>query len=335
MQLEGFKPLFSKIVSTITDRIQTKNIQDRQQQSETRAEQSLAPNLIPDDGGDVVDETPLARFIVENFATLLDRSTGSELFPSLDALLNSAKVFVQDTVANTARPCHLTPREIFTLFIFGLNSNIQKCCVKAMREFQDSFQQNPQEHGAAKSRAVKWIPMIRRTQKALLALPPITGTFLYRSVRLDDEKAVMRLLRARAVGSTFATLPFQTVSPDVMVAAAWCYGGTVLRGRPACGVVYKILPHKRARDISRFTLTTWQREATFLMGTEFRVVRHLDLQSLQIEDTSVIAGGAIDTSFCRSVELKKVNHNTVPPVVVIELEEVGSMQDWKDDSFKR
>ena len=69
------------------------------------------------------------------------------------------------------------------------------------------------------------------------------------------------------------------------------------------------------------------------MGTEFRVVRHLELQSLQIEDTSVIAGGAIDISFCRSVELKKVNHNTVPPVVVIELEEVGPMQDWKDDSL--
>ena len=164
--------------------------------------------VIPDDGGAEPD-VGLEKFLRDSFVSLLNNSTGSEIFPTLEMIIGTAELFVQDKIASTT--CHLSPSEVFTLFIFCIDSNIQRLCVKAMRDWQDK----PDDMEGANDVITEWRPLIHYTQRALMSLEPTESTVaLYRSVYLNGDgtrlnrKDVLGILRKRPVGFTFTSMPY-------------------------------------------------------------------------------------------------------------------------------
>jgi hypothetical protein len=269
-------------------------------------------------------EQSLRTFLLDNFALLFHRSTGSTLFSTMHQIVNTGRLFVQDKISSTE--CNLDASAIFALFVFGLDSNIQRFCVQAMRNWQAGHAD------FGNDTLVQWSPLIYHTDRALRALPELR-TVLFRSIEMSKEE-VFETLRERHVGAIFKMHPFMSCTPDLRVVTSWCSehqevqdAGKLGQGcdAPKRGIIYKILPGSGARDISPFTLHKWQSEAVFLMGTQFRVVRHLHIDVLhtgQLAQSDLLCGGLIDTSFCRPSQLPKVTMQNVPDIAVIELEEL-------------
>ena len=172
----------------------------------------------------------------------------------------------------------------------------------------------------------------------------MSSSILFRSVQSNraglqlSKEEVLEIVRTRHVGSTFTSVPFMSCTADLTIATSWCQGSATKQNSELMGcsgtssapigIIYKILACKRARDISAFTQTPWQKEACFLFGTRFRVTRHLRLETLlgQAQST-ILHGGDVDTSSCTVAELTApITIHNIPDVAVIELEEIGGME---------
>ena len=279
----------------------------------------------------VLDEKPeidLDEFLYREFRSLLHRSTGSECFPNLGSLMSNAKLFVQDVVASGK--CHLDPKSIFALFVFCLDSNIQRFCVAAMVTLPKKGPGHP------------WYPLIYHMHVALKALPPLrTGCYVFRGVhqRASDRDGVQTPFKQADV--TQMLVDFQTgkevkwsgftmCTPSLHVAASWALPdanatATATLDFHGYGVVFKIRCNRRARDVSDFSLTPWQKEVVFLNDTRFKVVRHVAFQDaladlhLTSNKSKLLDGEAIDTGF---VKYKEFTLWKDVSMMVIELEEL-------------
>jgi len=112
---------------------------------------------------------------------------------------------------------------------------------------------------------------------------------------------------------------FGVCSALLPVAAPWLqkakHDGT-------CGVIFKIRSCAGARDISGYSYSPWQQEAMFLKGTQFRVTAQLSVTPANLGlviPQSVLFANRLETGFVRPT---KINHDTTPTLVVIELEEI-------------
>ena len=216
-----------QLLTAVCDEIATLNIQRRQQAGMTQAgvQASLALQDLGSDnvaapvfsaaiGSPPRPDASLETFIRDNFETLLLKSTGAfhfhrahcncdkktnphagstgtDLYPGLEVLLSSAKLFVQERIAAGERA--LAPEALFALYLFTLDSSIQRRCVAAMSE-----------PGSAEAAA--WSPAVYHIHRALEALPGMPETVLYRGIRHTVQGTVRSARRRREHVNTHARL---------------------------------------------------------------------------------------------------------------------------------
>jgi len=220
------------LIAHVCDEVNVRNFENRQQFSSLEAENKTAV-------GNAFDFTKQPSvdvdfFLQQQFHQLLQRSTGSALFPNLRTLMANGRLFVQDVVASGKH--HLSPAEIFTLFVFCLDSNVQRFCVAAMQPRSTEIKKN----GAGAHH--DWYPLIYRTHKALQALPPVRVGFVFRGVHKHppDENRVQAPFRREDVaqmlqdygkGKEVTWSAFTTCTPSLHVAASWALTDEDRRGR--------------------------------------------------------------------------------------------------------
>lgn len=183
---------------------------------------------------------------------------GSTLFTTIDAVVNSAKIFVQTKVASS-QTHGLDPEAIFALFLFCLDSNIQfKCCQVMVDEVERrGGTGNDSPNGSVQL----WSPLIVSVQKALGRLRPTTDRVLFRAVGFNGRRPEMlSMLKNYHEGAKVVWTPFTSCTPMLNVAAPW------LNDRNAAGVIFMIRACKNAKSVSDFTLNPWQSEAMFAAG---------------------------------------------------------------------
>ena len=320
------------LIAQVCGEINNLSFENRQQLSLSETENTASSQ----NDAFVLTEKPefdLDEFLYRKFDRLLLRSTGSERFPNLGSLMSNAKLFVQDVVAS--RKCHLDPKSIFALFVFCLDSNIQRFCVAAMQPSK-LRKQGPRH---------PWYPLIYHTHMALKALPPLrSGCYVFRGVhrhapdkhgvQTPFEKAdVTKMLVDFQTEKEVNWSGFTTCTPSLHVAASWALPDTKASATATldfhgCGVVFKIRCKQRARDVSDFSLTPWQKEVVFLNDTRFKVVRHVTFQDaladlhLTSNKSKLLDGEPIDTGFVKRKEFTAARLQKDSSLMVIELEEL-------------
>lgn len=250
---------------------------------------------------------------------------GSTLFTSVDALINSGRIFVQTKIASS-QSHGLDPEAIFALFLICLESNIQFKCCQVMVEAAEHRGAPPSSEGSVNGTVETWAPLIVSVQMALSNVRPVTNRVLYRGVSFQGRGAAMLdLLKNYHDGARISWTPFTSCTPVLNVAAPW------MHDRDVFGVIFMIRACKNAKAVSDFTLNPWQSEAMYAAGSAFKVTARMQLDAalhpMCGESRMSVPGHPVDLGFVDPPRLKRSDLQTVhdlqrTPIVVVELEEL-------------
>lgn len=160
-----------------------------------------------------------------------------------------------------------TATDAFALFIFCLDSKIQRECVAAMA-------------GDDETAAKQWAPMIAHTRHALEALQVLRGVPLFRSRSTKagapgelpipmDKNDLRQILIDYPVRSEMCWPSFSVATTAIDTAAGWRHK---IDDHEPCGVIFKILTKNSARSVKNYTYSPWLDEVV-LMPAKFRVHR--------------------------------------------------------------